>query len=253
MHNGVLDDRHCAAQPRASGWQRRWRSPVMGIVLGLARASPATQQIGSQLFGVQALDPVTHLAVTVLLLAVMLWASLIPARRAASISPVEALRLTLAQATSRRTAAAALEALSKASSSFRFVQLNAGGANPRADQHECDASAAEAQQHGTDHQQRMQPLDIGNRERQFDAGEERQHRYDCCHEACARRESRLATTFVTHEVGFMFRRKACPPRFIQRCSTMWATPPRALDPAASRLAQGSLTTSRRISVMSSMA
>lgn len=67
------------------------RLSAMGLALGLALAVPATQQIRSQLFGIEALDPFTYLAVTVLLAAVALFASWIPARRAASISPVEAL------------------------------------------------------------------------------------------------------------------------------------------------------------------
>jgi predicted permease len=68
------------------------RLSAMGLALGLALAIPATQQIRSQLFGIEALDPLTYLVVTVLLAAVALLASWIPARRAASISPVEALR-----------------------------------------------------------------------------------------------------------------------------------------------------------------
>jgi predicted permease len=65
---------------------------VMGLALGFALVIPATQLIRSQLFGIEALDPFTWLAVAILLLAVALLASWIPARRAASISPVEALR-----------------------------------------------------------------------------------------------------------------------------------------------------------------
>jgi putative ABC transport system permease protein len=44
------------------------------------------------LFGVSALDPVSFLGSAVLLGAVALIASLIPARRAASVDPVQALR-----------------------------------------------------------------------------------------------------------------------------------------------------------------
>lgn len=68
------------------------RLSAMGLALGLALAIPATQQVRSQLFGVEVLDPLTYLAVAVVLLTVALLASWIPARRAASISPVEALR-----------------------------------------------------------------------------------------------------------------------------------------------------------------
>lgn len=65
---------------------------AIGLALGLLLAWPASQQVRSQLFGVEALDPVTWIAVVVVLLAVALLASWIPARRAASVSPVEALR-----------------------------------------------------------------------------------------------------------------------------------------------------------------
>lgn len=65
---------------------------LIGLVLGLALAISATQLIRSQLFGIEALDPLTYLAVAVLLLGAAMLASWIPARRAADISPVEALR-----------------------------------------------------------------------------------------------------------------------------------------------------------------
>jgi ABC-type lipoprotein release transport system permease subunit len=44
------------------------------------------------LFGVTALDPVTYAAVSALLVAAALIASYLPARRAATIDPVQALR-----------------------------------------------------------------------------------------------------------------------------------------------------------------
>lgn len=64
---------------------------AMGLAAALALAYPAAQQIRSQLFGVDALDPVTYLAVTLLLAAVALLASWIPARRATRVNPIEAL------------------------------------------------------------------------------------------------------------------------------------------------------------------
>jgi len=63
-----------------------------GIAVGLAGALALTRLIGSQLFGVAPADPVTFGAVIVLLAAVGLAASLVPALRAARVDPVEALR-----------------------------------------------------------------------------------------------------------------------------------------------------------------
>lgn len=64
----------------------------LGVVLGVIIAVPLTSLIRSLLFGVSPLDPVTYLVVSsVLLLAAML-ASYIPALRAASIDPMQALR-----------------------------------------------------------------------------------------------------------------------------------------------------------------
>jgi putative ABC transport system permease protein len=63
-----------------------------GLVLGLASAWVATRAIQSFLFGVSAHDPATVAAVCGLLLVCGLLAALVPARRAASIDPMTALR-----------------------------------------------------------------------------------------------------------------------------------------------------------------
>jgi predicted permease len=63
-----------------------------GIVAGLIAAALLTQAMASVLFGVDPLDAVTFTAVPLLLLAAALAASYVPARRAASIAPVEALK-----------------------------------------------------------------------------------------------------------------------------------------------------------------
>jgi putative ABC transport system permease protein len=63
-----------------------------GIVVGVAIAYAVTRLLKSLLYGVNAGDPLTFAVVTLTLLAVALVASYIPARRAAGIEPVEALR-----------------------------------------------------------------------------------------------------------------------------------------------------------------
>jgi ABC-type lipoprotein release transport system permease subunit len=52
----------------------------------------STRLLRSQLFGVQPADPLSYVAVAVLLAAVSLVACYIPARRAASVDPLVALR-----------------------------------------------------------------------------------------------------------------------------------------------------------------
>ncbi len=63
-----------------------------GVVVGLGLAWAMTRFLGSLLFGVHATDPVAFGCVALLLTAVALVATLIPARRAARLSPNQALR-----------------------------------------------------------------------------------------------------------------------------------------------------------------
>ncbi|HEV3058803.1 MAG TPA: ABC transporter permease [Vicinamibacterales bacterium] len=63
-----------------------------GIVAGLAGAAALTRVMTSLLFGTSATDAVTFSAVPVLLAAVALFASYVPARRATRVDPVVALR-----------------------------------------------------------------------------------------------------------------------------------------------------------------
>ena len=65
---------------------------LAGIGVGAACAFALTRAMQSLLFGVSASDPVTFAAVALLLAAVALLACLVPARRAARISPMTALR-----------------------------------------------------------------------------------------------------------------------------------------------------------------
>ncbi|MEO6569280.1 MAG: FtsX-like permease family protein [Opitutaceae bacterium] len=64
----------------------------IGIVLGLAGAWSASRLVASMLFGLSPTDPATYALVALLLIAVALFAALIPARRAAKIEPMTALR-----------------------------------------------------------------------------------------------------------------------------------------------------------------
>ncbi len=65
---------------------------VIGVALGLAAAYGLTRLMTGLLFGVSPLDPLTYVMVAVSLTAVALLASYLPARRAAWVDPMEALR-----------------------------------------------------------------------------------------------------------------------------------------------------------------
>jgi predicted permease len=65
---------------------------IVGIVAGLTGAMAVSRFLRALLFGVQPIDPVTYAAVTLVLVAVALFASYIPARRAAKVDPMVALR-----------------------------------------------------------------------------------------------------------------------------------------------------------------
>jgi ABC-type antimicrobial peptide transport system permease subunit len=65
---------------------------VVGIVIGLIAAFALTRVMSSLLFGVTATDPVTFTLISLLLVAVAVLASYIPARRATKVDPIIALR-----------------------------------------------------------------------------------------------------------------------------------------------------------------
>jgi putative ABC transport system permease protein len=65
---------------------------LIGIGVGLAGAWGLTRVIASLLFGVEATDPITFAAISLLLAFVALLACYLPARRAARVNPIEALR-----------------------------------------------------------------------------------------------------------------------------------------------------------------
>ena len=65
---------------------------LLGVVVGVCAAFALTRLMASLLFGVQPTDPLTFISVPLLLAAVALSASFIPAQRASKVSPMEALR-----------------------------------------------------------------------------------------------------------------------------------------------------------------
>jgi predicted permease len=66
---------------------------AIGVACGVLAAAALTRLMAAQLFEVSPLDPVTYGAVSLVLAAAAVLASYIPARRAAAIEPVEALRV----------------------------------------------------------------------------------------------------------------------------------------------------------------
>jgi predicted permease len=65
---------------------------LIGLVAGAAGAFALKKLIATQLFGVTATDPLTYVVVGVVLLLIALFACFIPARRAAKVDPLVALR-----------------------------------------------------------------------------------------------------------------------------------------------------------------
>jgi putative ABC transport system permease protein len=65
---------------------------IAGAITGLAAALAGSHVLGSLLYGVGARDPGVFAATTLALLAVALFACWLPARRAARLNPLDALR-----------------------------------------------------------------------------------------------------------------------------------------------------------------
>jgi putative ABC transport system permease protein len=71
---------------------RGMRLAVIGVAIGLAGSFALVHLLSSQLFGVRATDPLTFACAALALLGVAALASYIPARRAAEVNPMAALR-----------------------------------------------------------------------------------------------------------------------------------------------------------------
>ncbi len=65
---------------------------LTGVAIGIAGALALGQLIESLLYGVPAADPLTFATVSAVLIGVGLLAAYVPARRAASVDPMTALR-----------------------------------------------------------------------------------------------------------------------------------------------------------------
>jgi predicted permease len=72
---------------------RALRPAAIGAVVGIATALAVSRSMSALVFGVRTWDPVSFALVTSTLLAVAILATLIPARRAAAGSPMEAIRV----------------------------------------------------------------------------------------------------------------------------------------------------------------
>jgi ABC-type antimicrobial peptide transport system permease subunit len=64
----------------------------IGLAIGIPLAVGVGKLIASQLFGIKPWDPLMLSVATILLAIAVLTAAMIPARRAAALNPVEALR-----------------------------------------------------------------------------------------------------------------------------------------------------------------
>lgn len=68
------------------------RLAIVGAAIGVAAALLLARLVGGLLYGIGAADPVTFIGVPVVLVAAAIAASYLPARRAAAVDPLVALR-----------------------------------------------------------------------------------------------------------------------------------------------------------------
>jgi ABC-type antimicrobial peptide transport system permease subunit len=72
-------------------WQGA-RLCAIGGAIGILLSIAVTHLLSSLLFGISPIDPVTYLGTIVLLACVALAATIVPARRAAAVDPLRALK-----------------------------------------------------------------------------------------------------------------------------------------------------------------
>jgi ABC-type antimicrobial peptide transport system permease subunit len=65
---------------------------LIGMALGLMGAVASTRLLGDMLFGIKPVDPLTFVAMTLLLICISLVACFLPARRATKVDPMNVLR-----------------------------------------------------------------------------------------------------------------------------------------------------------------
>jgi putative ABC transport system permease protein len=68
------------------------RVVLIGVVIGVGVALVSTRLLGTLLYGVKAADPIVFAAMSLMMLAIGLLASYVPAHRASSVHPIESLR-----------------------------------------------------------------------------------------------------------------------------------------------------------------
>jgi ABC-type antimicrobial peptide transport system permease subunit len=68
------------------------RVVLIGLAVGLAAAAASTRALGGLLYGVGRIDPAVFLAMSIMLVAIGMLASFLPARRASRVDPIESLR-----------------------------------------------------------------------------------------------------------------------------------------------------------------
>jgi ABC-type antimicrobial peptide transport system permease subunit len=68
------------------------RVVLAGVVIGVGAALASTRLLGALLFGVKAVDAVVFAAMSLMMIAIGMMASYMPARRASSVHPIESLR-----------------------------------------------------------------------------------------------------------------------------------------------------------------
>ena len=68
------------------------RVVLVGVVIGVAGALAATRLLSTLLYGVRAVDPLLFAAMSLMMIAIGMMASYLPARRASSVDPNESLR-----------------------------------------------------------------------------------------------------------------------------------------------------------------